>query len=140
MCWPDFPICQQYDWKTYALRVTENWRKSEKIFPNNFNSFFLFWKRNIFLVFSLSPEKVLSISFLWMVAVNNRLFQKTKQTNKKPSDHMKKNVNKQLIIWKKNSRKSRDLHVYREDWKRSHIYITILWQRTKKNLVFCCLI
>ena len=111
-----------------------------KIFPNNFNSFFLFWKRNIFWFFlSLSPEKVLSISFLWMVAVNNRLFQKTKNKEKNP-DHMKKNVNKQLIIWKKNSRKSRDLHVYREDWKRSHIYNKILWQRTKKILVFCCLI
>jgi len=67
-----------------------------------------------------------------MVAVNNRLFQKTKQTNKKPSDHMKKNVNKQLIIWKKIQEKPETYILFREDWKRSHIYNTILWQRTKK--------
>ena len=82
---------------------TCNWelKKEWKFSPNNFNSFFLFWKRNIFLVFSLSPEKVLSISFLWMVAVNNRLFQKTNKQKtlgsyekecKQTVDHMKKKI------------------------------------------------
>ena len=84
---------------------TCNWelKKEWKFSPNNFNSFFLFWKRNIFLVFSLSPEKVLSISFLWMVAVNNRLFQKTNKQKtlgsyekecKQTVDHMKKKFKK----------------------------------------------
>ena len=130
MCWPDLPICQQYDWKTYALRVTENWRKSEN-FPPTISILFFFFEKEIFFWFFLSLLKKSSLSlfcewWLWIIDYFK------KQTNKKPSDHMKKNVNKQLIIWKKNSRKTRDLHIFREDWKRSHIYNTILWQRTKK--------
>lgn len=65
-----------------------------------------------------------------MVAVNNRLFQKTNK--QKTLGSYEKECKQTVDHMKKNSRKTRDLHIFREDWKRSHIYNTILWQRTKK--------
>ena len=111
---------------------TCNWElKKEWKFSPTISILFFFFEKEIFFWFFLSLLKKSSLSlfcewWLWIIDYFK------KQTNKKPSDHMKKNVNKQLIIWKKNSRKTRDLNIFREDWKRSHIYNTILWQRTKK--------
>ena len=69
-----------------------------------------------------------------MVAVNNRLFQKTKQKTlgsyekecKQTVDHMEK----------KNSRKTRDLHIYSEKTGSGHIYITLYYGNVQKKFSF----
>ena len=122
---------------------TCNWElKKEWKFSPTISILFFFFEKEIFFWFFLSLLKKSSLSlFLWMVAVNNRLFQKTKQTNKKPSDHMKKNVNKQLIIWKKKIQEKPETYTYIQRRLEAVTYILHYIMATyKKILVFCCLI